>query len=177
MQRVVIVVLALVAIGLVGFVGYSAVTKAQKQQRSTAPAAPPAPVEPPADAQFVPDEVGAEGVMAGVASARKDADRQAAEAMWQGVWVPNEGWTGEVVDVTNERSGIAVRLSVTSSRVMGGSFFVIAVIAENEQGVRKGDGAVVQGRISRVEALPGGPIPLYRIVLEPAKVLSIQRRQ
>lgn len=170
MNKAIIGLLVLIALGLVAYkVSLRADIGNPSQAGSSAEIPPP-------DAVFLEPDVTAEMVMGAVAGIRKQADREAAAATFAGLWVGEAGWAGEVMDVTDERRGSAVRMQITSSGVFGGSFFLIAVISDPEADVRKGDAATVQGMVTKVEVLSTMPLPTHRIVLEPAKVLSVARR-
>lgn len=172
MQRVLILVVALIALGAIGAAVYFGIQKRAAPEAGRSPAVAPvaAATLPPANAEFLDPETTADGVMLAVSSMRKEPDQKAAEAGFVGLWVPAEGWEAEIVDVTEERSGTALRMYVTTGGITGG-YYIVAVVAGELDDIRKGDRAAVQGRIDKVEVLPGGAIPIHRIVLNPAKVV------
>jgi len=128
------------------------------------------PTIPPANATFV--EASAEDILGDVATAKKGVRDQVA-ASYQGLWVPSTGWESEVVDVTSERGGTAVRMQQTSNSFLGGSFYIVALCPTLDQEVKKGDRATVQGRIKSVDLLPAAAVPMYRILLHDCRVLKV----
>src|SRR5262245_50981602 len=127
---------------------------------------------PPANAQFVgtdPSEV-----MFSIVGIRNPDERKRVGDSWKGKWVPNEGWDGEVVDVSREfGKGYSIRMYFTQQGILGGGYYVVCVVPNNDKDVRKGDRARVQGEIDRVEELEGGAAPIFRIVLIKGTVIDM----
>ncbi|MDX2132603.1 MAG: hypothetical protein SFY69_11185 [Planctomycetota bacterium] len=177
MGKAVVIGMGVVAVGLFAGVGVLAFVKSKdKFAEALKPAPPPPPVEPPADARILEDDVEPGMVVGSIVGVRREADRRAIEASYVGTWTPNRGWEGEVVDVTDERSGVALRLFYAQGGMLSSGFYVIAVVPANDQGVQKGDVATVQGRISKLEMLETQPLPTFRVVLDPARVLRNRTR-
>lgn len=166
----VFVVFGVVAgLALVGAITYQGI-----QKNRTKAGAPPAAASaiPPADAEFIDADPG--GLVSSASSIRNPAQRAAAAAELEGLWVSNEGWNLEVEDVTREVGGYAVRCYVYGGGVISGCW-VVAVVPDNAQNVEKHDRATVQGRIAKVEIVNTPPVPTYRVLLQPARVLSVQK--
>jgi hypothetical protein len=172
--------LGVVAAGVVGGTLYLAATAQSTTSGSnSSPAATTAnqpaakPVGPPPGATFAPDEAAA--VMNSIIGVRNPAQRDQIAAEWVDQWVPNAGWEGEVVDVKREYSegGYSVRLLFSTGNQLT-DFFVVCLVPDNDEDVRKGDRAKVQGRIDKVESLPGpAGTPTNRIVLRSGRVVQL----
>ncbi len=129
-------------------------------------------VGPPPGATFAPSDPAA--VMGSIMGIRNPVERDVIAANWNNQWVPNEGWEGEVADVSREwtQGGYAIRLSFTTGNMLR-DFFVVCHVPDNDQDVRKGDRAKVQGRIEKVEQLEGGAAPINRILLKSGRVVQL----
>ncbi len=180
-------ILGVVAAGVVGGTLYLAATSAPATRtgaastpagRVPAPAgditkAAPKVIGPPPGATFAPPDPAA--VIGSILGVRNPTQRDVTAANWNNQWVPNEGWEGEVVGVTRDyaQGGHAIRLSFSTGNVLR-DFFVVCYVADNDQDVRKGDRAKVQGRIDKVESLPGpAGTPLNRIVLKSGRLVQL----
>ncbi|CAG0950427.1 hypothetical protein PHYC_00170 [Phycisphaerales bacterium] len=175
MNKIIIPILVLIAVGVFGTVGYMAFRKNKGQLLKPSEPRLPVEVTPPPDAHFLDAEASPSGIMFEVASMRKKIDQDQIAAGYVGMWVPETGWESEVVDITEERGGTAVRMYTTTGGIVGGFYIVAVVQGEPDSlGFKKGDRATVQGRIDKIEVLPAAATPMYRIVLNPARVLSFQ---
>lgn len=178
MSKILLPVLILIAIGVFGTVGFLAFQKNKDKVKSNPPpAAPVLAAVPPPDARFLEAGTTAEGVMFSVSSLRKKADQEVAATQFVGLWVPEPGWESEVVDVTEEAGGTAIRMYTTTGSGLHSGFHIVAVVQEEPDnlGFGNGDRATVQGRIDKVEVLDGSVTPMPRILLKPARVLSFQK--
>jgi len=180
------VILGVVAAGVVGGTLYLAATSGvpstssapKSGGRAPAPAgditkAAPKVIGPPPGATMAPSDP--EGVIGSILGVRNPTERDVIAANWNNQWVPNEGWEGEVVEVKRElmEGGYSIRLFFNTGSVMH-DFFVVCVVPDNDQDVRKGDRAKVQGRIDKVESIPGGAgVPMNRIVLKSGRVVQL----
>ena len=136
---------------------------------------PPAPVRasssgPPANADYVEDSP--LGVLAAGGGAKNPVQAQAAKDELIGKWVPDAGWEGNVESITQERTGPALRLQVLDPKIVGGSYWIIALVGD-DHGVKVNETVRVQGKIKEVRSIVGpGPTITNRIVLEEARVVQ-----
>lgn len=107
-----------------------------------------------------------------VTSIRNPTAREQAGLQWQGMWTPEPGWSGPVVETTKEKDGTAIRIyqSMGGTMVSGG-YFLIAVCPELGAEVKKGDVVWFEGQVDRVDLIPGDLVPQPRIVLRNCRVL------
>jgi hypothetical protein len=89
-----------------------------------------------------------------------------------GQWVPAEGWAGVAEEVNLQRGGTTIGMYYSSAGMIGGSFWVLALVPSKDTGVQKGDQIVVQGKISEIQIMMAGPSPTYRIILDPTRILE-----
>jgi len=167
MDRGPLVVIVLIILGVLGFGAYELM---RPHPEPAAPTAAATPGEPPPGAPVLPDEMTEEGIMLEVGTARSKSAQQAAEALYKGAWIGPLGWSGAIEDITEEKTGWAVRIKKFTPRLIGQEYWVIAVLDEQPYGLAKGDTVRVRGRIDAVEVLPGGMTPVYRIVVREAGV-------
>lgn len=175
MSKGVTIVLSGLAIVVVGGVGALAFTKNKGKLAEAFRPPEPAAVVVPADATVLADDVEPGHLIAEIAGVRRESDRRAVEQYYAGMWSPGRGWTGEVADVTKERSGVALRLFYAQGGSLNSGFYVIAVIPSNDEGIEPRDVVTVQGKITRLEGLATMPLPTYRVVLEPSRVLAVRK--
>ncbi|MBX3383824.1 MAG: hypothetical protein KF864_10005 [Phycisphaeraceae bacterium] len=162
-------VVALVLVVSVGaLVGYQIVVSAQSQRTINAQQS----TSPPPGAVFV--EYEPEGIVSSVASARRREQREEIASYYEGLWVPDAGWEHEVVDVTPESLGTAVRMFTATGGITGG-YYTVAVFPTLDQPVKKGDRVRYQGEIKRVEVLPTPGVPTQRILLHNCRLISVTR--
>jgi hypothetical protein len=152
---------ALVVVVGVGMAVHQAISPAQKGG-STAPR-----LGPPPGAQFV--EESPEQIVGEVGAARKGR-REAVIESYVGLWVPNDGWSGVVESISQEREGPALRLHRPSSTLIGGGCWVIALV-NADHGIENGQHVWVQGRISDVKFQAGAATVAMSVVLEEARVV------
>ena len=124
---------------------------------------------PPPDAEFVTDPPLA--IIGAASAGRTPAQQQASRDQFVGLWVPEPGWEGPVEEITNESSGVALRLLCRAAGVVGGEYWIIAIVGD-DHGCKKGDTVHVQGKIREVRTIMSGPSVVHRIVLEDARVLG-----
>src|SRR5262245_6646358 len=85
------------------------------------PQRPPRPASkgPPPDAQYVtkspPD------IIAEVAKAKGDASE------FIGLWNDERGWDGELVAITEDKSGTALRINNSVAGLAGGNYWIVAI--------------------------------------------------
>jgi hypothetical protein len=129
------------------------------------PERPPHPASqgPPADAQYViktpPD------IIAEVAKAKGDASE------FIGLWNDARGWDGELVAITEEKSGTALRINNSVAGLAGGNYWIVAIVGDNPD-VQTKTLVRVQGRIKEVSTTVKGPNIIHRIVLEDARIIK-----
>lgn len=123
----------------------------------------PASSGPPANAEFVTDSPVA--IIQGTAAAKGDAGD------FIGKWNDERGWDGVIEAITEEKSGTVLRMEVYASTLIGGTYWILAIVGDNP-GVEKGQNIRVQGKIREVSSKASGPGMVHRIVLEDARVLK-----
>jgi hypothetical protein len=179
-------VLGVLAAGVVGGTLYLAATATPPGSSGSTPPggrvplgggditkAAPKVIGPPPGATMAPSDPSA--VIGSILGVRNPTERDVIAANWNNQWVPNEGWEGEVVDVKRElmEGGYSIRLEFKTGNMLR-DFFVVCHVPDNEQDVRKGDRAKVQGRIEKVEVLPGAAgTPINRILLKSGRVVEL----
>jgi hypothetical protein len=154
---------------VLGAVGYQVYISAEADGLSSAAES----TTPPTGAAFVDEDAGT--IIAGVMSARRKEQRDEIAAYYEGAWIPSEGWEHEVVDVTRETKGTAVRMYTTTGGGIIGGYYTVAVFPVLDQPVSKGDRVRYQGMIKRVEMLPAGAVPMQRILLHNCRLISVTR--
>lgn len=108
---------------------------------------------------------------------KRGAEAQAALAALVGWWTPMSGWEGEVETISNEEGGKAIRMFYHTAGIVGGGFWVIAVVpGDLPEKVHRRDVVRYQGRIRTIDAKPVGPSPNLRIVLDDTRILGIRGR-
>jgi hypothetical protein len=157
-----------IVIGLVALAAAGAYVVSQNQPQPPARKAFPG---PPSGAEFTDDDPRTILAVGATAARRGAGPKTASSDDYIGLWNREPGWEGEVVDITSERQGPAIRMEVRDSGVVGGSYFIIAIVGE-DHGVSKGEIARVQGRISDVRTIVAAAQATHRIVLDPARVLD-----
>ena len=157
-------VVAMIVIGLL-----AAGVLYQVTREKPAPPARAASSGPPADAEYVGDSPLA--VLSAGSSGKTPGQRSAAADEFIGKWVPAPGWEGPIEEITQEPKGTALRLLMQEPKIIGGSYWIIAVVGP-DHGCKKGDTVRVQGRITDVSMRSGPALTIInRIVLEDARVL------
>lgn len=160
---------AVVVLGVIVVVVGGALVYDKAKSQAAAPAHQSI-TAPPSDAEYTDDGpktiIGAGGV------AGHGPPQTHASDAYLGMW-NREPWEGECVNITDEKQGPALRIEVRDSTVVGGSYFIIAIVGDNH-GVTKGETVQVQGRISdvRTVVVPDAASVISRIVLDPAIVVS-----
>lgn len=131
---------------------------------------------PPPDAQFLPAEFDAETLIRSVVG-QSGAARDAAEAAVLGLWVPEPGWEGVVEQVTGEDGGTALRIYNYTTGIIGGGYWIIAIVPGPAPDVTAGDTVRVQGRIDGAGMLVSGasPAPVHRVILRDTILLKVRK--
>lgn len=131
---------------------------------------------PPADAQFLPAEFDAETLIRSVVG-QSGAAREAAEAAVLGLWIPEPGWEGVVEQVTSEDGGTALRIYNYTTGIIGGGYWIIAIVPGPAPDVAAGDTVRVQGQIDGVGVLVSGasPAPAHRVILRDTILLKVRK--
>jgi len=129
------------------------------------------PVVPPAGAVFLDAGTEPEHVMHRAIAANR-GKKGSVTSEYIGQWVPPEGWAGVVEEVNLQHGGTTIGMYHSSAGMIGGGFWVLAVVPSTETGLQKGDQIVVQGKISEIQIMAAGPIPTYRIILDPTRILE-----
>lgn len=119
---------------------------------------------PPAGAEFITMDPAA--IIMDVASKKGDASD------YIGKWNDERGWDGELMSITNENTGTALRISNSEARLAGGTYWIVAVVGDNPD-VETRKLVRVQGRIKDVssKAMTGANI-VHRILLEDARIIK-----
>ena len=152
-----IAVLAILAIG-------GAVLYLQSQEQASDPKPAAVSPGPPANAEFI--DGSPESVLGAIASVKKPQRGAAADSVI-GLWVPNEGWEGEVTDVTDR----GLRMRRISSTTIGGEVSIKAYMPGRPD-TEIGKTVRVQGRIRDVKStiVPGSIV--HMIELEDARIVA-----
>jgi hypothetical protein len=157
----------IVAIVVIGLLAGGVVYELTREKPQAAPRASVS--GPPADAEFTDDSP--LGIIASVGGAKTPGRASAAADTFIGKWVPASGWEGPIDDITPASHGVALRLLIQEPRIVGGSYWIVAVVGD-DHGCKKGDTVRVQGRIADITSKAGPALTiLNRIVLEEAHVV------
>jgi hypothetical protein len=101
----------------------------------------------------------------------KGTAREQALAQFVGKCTPKAGWEGTVTSITSESGGrTALRMSYSSSRVIGGEYWVVAIVGK-DHGAKQGQTLRVYGRIKDVVFQTGPGSVTQSVVLEDVKVI------
>lgn len=130
-----------------------------------------APVVPPPNAVYLEPGTEPEFVMHhAIAASRGQNGNVASEFIGQ--WVPAEGWAGVAEVVNLQHGATTIGMYYSTAGMIGGGYWVLAVVPTKDSGVQKGDQIVVQGKISEIQIRMAGPTPTYRIILDPTRILE-----
>ena len=99
---------------------------------------------------------------------QKGPKRDRALAMVVGKHVPAPGWDATITAITSESGGrIALRMQYFSASVIGGEYWVVAIVGKNH-GLKEGDPVKVSGRIKDVLMNTGPASVIQTVILEDA---------
>ncbi len=103
---------------------------------------------------------------------QKGPKRDQALSYVVGKYVPEPGWDGTVTGITNESGGrVALRLQYLSSTVIGGEYWVVAIVGKNH-GMKETDPVRVSGRIKDVLFKTGSATVTQSVILEDAQAVK-----
>jgi|GEM_PF-4820305 len=171
-----------------GLVGYSMYERHEKAKTAAVPVyVPPAPDARYLDPEFETPLIIASaaqgatvrrrgGVGMGGGNPRRLAALAAAAADFEGAWIGPEGWKGPIKAITKEAKGIALRMEMSAPQtLMGGTFWVVAIVPAGEVPCQVGDVARFNGQIAGVgKVVDFGQVPTPRILVENAQILSFE---
>lgn len=157
-------VIVLMGIGLIGMVGYGVVTsKGQKNVALTPRSATPPPSASPRT------DLAADRVIA------DSTGREGEPELYTDTWIGGSGWSMEVMATNRYQGELLVDMYQTKTSVVGNGYWVRAVVPGVDPELKRGDVATVRGRISVVDRVITGPVPEFRVTLDPAEVIDVQR--
>lgn len=156
-------VIVLMGLGLAAMVGYGVVSsKGQKNVALT-----PRTAIPPASATLRTD-LGADRVIT------DSTGREGDPELYSDVWIGGSGWSMEVMATNRYQGELLVDMYQTKTTVIGNGYWVRAVVPGEVAELKRGDVATVRGRISIVDRVVTGPVPEFRVTLDPAEVIDVQ---
>lgn len=157
-------VIVLMGLGLAAMVGYGVVSsKGQKNVVLT-----PRTATPSASADLRTD-LGADRVIT------DSTGREGDPELYSNVWIGGTGWSMEVMATNRYQGELLVDMYQTKTTVVGNGYWVRAVVPGEVAELKRGDVATVRGRISVVDRVITGPVPEFRVTLDPAEVIDVQR--
>jgi hypothetical protein len=173
--KTIIVLMLVVAVFIVGGIAFD---KYKKAAADTPPPVPSGPVEIPADAVFLdPEFETASGMISAVVNTRNPAQRERVAAAYTGKWIEPTGWYNGITEVNQTDEGTVLRMYFTTTAVLGGGYWVVAVVA-GEHDLTTRDYVRFQGRIDKIEVLHEGSLAqINRIVVRDTKLLMVQKGQ
>lgn len=153
-------------------VGACALVLAIAACEQTVPEGSNSPSAPPADAAFLEEGFGPEGMASTVWMEKTDDARKKAADQWAGMWIPEPGWVGTVEKVEEKGTGTNVWFMYPASPIVGGHFWVAAEFPGLMERLTPARDVFFTGRIEKVEVLKPTGAPEIRIVVRNAKMLN-----
>lgn len=158
------IVVAVTACAIAGLVAVNTIMQKIKQPTVAPVAASTGPIE------FVDFDEPIKAIA--FVNGQKGPKRGLALAQVVGKYIAAPGWDGTITAVTNESGGrVALRLQYLSSMVIGGEYWVVAIVGKNH-GVKAGDPVRVSGRIKDVVFKAGSASVTQSVILEDATVIK-----
>ena len=156
---------AIVLVLALGLVGTVAVVQSQGSKSSKKVSQK---FGPPPNAEYL--DVSPSGVIAAGSAANSPGTAGAIDDII-GKWVPETGLQGVVESVNTYNGREALRLTEYDSKVIGGSYTIIAVVGE-DHGKDKGNIVHVQGQVAEVTVKRSSFGVFNQIVLEDAIIVK-----
>jgi hypothetical protein len=136
--------------------------------------------EPPANAAFIPADVDAEMILVQINSERVKERRDVLAAQYDGMWVPEPGWSGTIRSASRTATGAHLVMTNTTTRLMGGNYDVVIDVPGTEVEFKEYDFVRVTGRIVKMEIISAtsmNPLPIFRAVMDSGKVREHRPKQ
>ncbi len=158
-------VLIVLGFGLLGMIGYG-IVDSKKSGGTTVLI--PRDASPPEHAHIRTD-LAAHRVIA------ESTGRDAAPDLYSDTWIGGPGWSMEVMATNRYQGELLVDMYQTHTAIIGNGYWVRATLPDPNVELRRGDVATVRGRISIVDRVVSGPFPEYRVILDPAEIIDVQK--